>query len=209
MDYTTLTSDKTTEGSIKHMVNWGALPVESILVNAQSLIFSTLRVREMRTYTDDTFADGSASDTLPDRFLEAVSLHLTSDDASEIAILDMQHFQTRVGYQSGTTDLEEGTPTFCFIDSTAINLNVICDDDYTYRLYHYVRPALLSGSNTTNFLTDRYSHLLDAALRYFSFEHIQNDAAADRWLQKLGGYITQANIEHDYQKASIQYELYW
>jgi hypothetical protein len=48
VNYSTLVADKTVAGSIKRWVNYGQIDSETVLTEAQALIYSMLRAREMR-----------------------------------------------------------------------------------------------------------------------------------------------------------------
>ena len=50
MTYTSLIGDKNTAGSIARWVNYSKLDADQILQEAQALLYSMLRVREMRAH---------------------------------------------------------------------------------------------------------------------------------------------------------------
>jgi hypothetical protein len=214
MSFTTLTGSKTTEGSIKYLVNNSAIPSATILENAQGLIYSLLRVREMLGRVEDTFALSSVSDTLPDRFQEAKSITLLGDYGAykkELKIFPPDDYERKLTYDSAvqTPTRPTQTPSFCTIDATNILLDAKCDVAYFYVMWCYRYGAPLSTTVETNFLTNRYPHLLTAAVRHYAFDCRQHDELAEKELKKLASYIQQINIEHDYQKAAYTYEHHW
>jgi hypothetical protein len=213
MDYTTLVAAKTTEGSIKNMINFSDLPVEVILTNAQSLMFSFLRVREMKERTTDSFTTGDTTDTLPTGFLEPVGnqIEFTGEwQGSSIVILPEEEYeQSRIYDPDNLTLLLETTPTACALTGTQILLNARCDQTYNYALWHYKSPTVLSSTNTTNWVTNRYPHVLTNFLRHFAFKHRQSDQRAVAELKEGMAYIEQINREHDYVKASYTYSHHW
>lgn len=211
MDYTTLVADKDTEGSIKYLVNYAAVPSELILTNAQALIFSFLRVREMRLRDTDSFSEGDTSDGLPARCLEVNSVQLTGDNQQRLTILPPDDFEDTLNYEadSDPPTLEEGTPSRCTITGTQLLIDVTADDTYNYSIWYYGYPEPLSTTSPTNFLTDRYPHILTAGVRHYAFDYRQHkDLAADE-LQKLMGYIQRANVEADYQTAAYTFQHHW
>lgn len=207
-DWTTLTADKDVEGSVKNLVNYNDLPVTSILENAQSLIYSLLRAREMKVLLPGTLTISQNYIAIPARFLEPVTLFKSGSYSGEIWFLDEQHFETKLGYDDAGA-LIEGEPNWASYDATKIYFDTLPDIAYSYRLWYYGAPALLSGSNTTNFLTDRYSFILESGIKHFAFAHMQANEQRDFWLKSCDAYCTKANIEHDYMKATMRTEMYW
>lgn len=79
MNYTTLIAAKTTAGSLKSWVNYAKLDVETIVDEAQSLLYSLLRVREMIADFQFSAPVGTGFIALPARFLDPMGkIHLTS-----------------------------------------------------------------------------------------------------------------------------------
>lgn len=208
MSYTQLTADKDTAGSIKYFVRHSEVPSDFILERAQDAIFQLLRVREMVTRATGTIATAATTITLPTDILEPISLNRTGSYKGRITILDQEHFESRVG-EDETSTVYEGIPTSCTYSGTTLYLDAKADQDYPYRLWYMARPALLSGSNLTNFLTTRYGNILEAMCKHYAYEHRENDAKASSELEKAMAYIGKANEEYDMFRQSIQTELYW
>lgn len=208
MDYTTLIADKSTEGSIKYFVRHSEVPSTHILTMAESFIYARLRCREMvnRIYTD--IASGENAITLPVRFREPISLWLTGSFKSRLILLDHDHFEQRLAEQEDATPYE-GQPTEYAVDGNAIWLNTTADQDYPIRLWYYGTPLPLSATNLTNFLTDRYPDMLEAALKYYAYRHREEDALADKWMRHAIDGIQTANAEYDLYKQQINAEAYW
>jgi len=72
MTYNTLTAPKGTPGSILNWVGYGKIDVATVLDEAQSLLFSLLRTREMRTEWVFGMAPGACRVSLPARFLDPI-----------------------------------------------------------------------------------------------------------------------------------------
>ncbi len=208
MDYTTLIADKSTEGSIKYFVRHGEVPSEFILERAQSAIYSLLRVREMLTRAQGTILEDATTLAMPTGFLHPVLLMRRGEYKGEIDILDQQHFESRVA-EDAAGDLYEGTPSQCTFDDTMFYFDVKADQDYLYRLWYMKSPDLLSPSNTTNFLTSRYSHILEAMCKSYAWAHRQDKEQEAGWLEKATGYIAKASEEFDMFNQSLRMELYW
>lgn len=72
MTWTSLVAPKGTAGSIASSVNYSKLDPETIVDEAQSLLFQVLRVREMRKEWVFGMAVGQAQIDLPSRFLDPI-----------------------------------------------------------------------------------------------------------------------------------------
>jgi hypothetical protein len=72
MTWTSLVAPKGTAGSLANWVGYAKLDTETIVDEAQSLLFQMLRVREMRTEWMFGMAVGHSNRSLPARFLDPV-----------------------------------------------------------------------------------------------------------------------------------------
>lgn len=72
MSWTTLTGGKSVSGSLASWVNYTKLDAVTIVAEAESLLYSMLRVREMRTEWVFGMAVGQSEIALPDRFLDPI-----------------------------------------------------------------------------------------------------------------------------------------
>lgn len=72
MTWTSLVAPKGTAGSIMNWVNYSKLDAETVVAEAQSLLFQILRVREMRTTWLFGLEEGESSIDLPARFLDPI-----------------------------------------------------------------------------------------------------------------------------------------
>lgn len=72
MTWTSLVAPKGTAGSIANWVGYGKIDIETVLDEAQSLIYSILRVREMRSEWVFGVQPGQSYVPLPDRFLDPI-----------------------------------------------------------------------------------------------------------------------------------------
>lgn len=72
MTYTTLVAPKGTTGSLMAWVNYSKLDSETVLAEAQALLYSLLRVREMKTEWAFSADQGVGTIALPSRFLDPI-----------------------------------------------------------------------------------------------------------------------------------------
>lgn len=72
MTYTSLVAPKGTTGSLANWVNYSKLDIPTVLDEAQSLLFSLLRVREMKASWTFRIEAGGCEAPLPDRFLDPI-----------------------------------------------------------------------------------------------------------------------------------------
>jgi hypothetical protein len=77
------------------------------------------------------------------------------------------------------------------------------------RLLYYRQPALLSGTNTNNFLTNRYPQLLRQACLVATHDFMQETAASQGALAILQGMVMEVNAKDDliYRGAEIETEV--
>ena len=209
MSYTTLVANKDTPGSIQYYVRHSLVPSDSILESAQGLIYSLLRVREMKALATGTIAIGAFTLLLPPNFVEPVTFWLGGLYKTKLRILDEDHFEMRMGRDATDTPYP-GTPTECTADATQFYFNTQMDVIYTYRLWHIIKPApLVLTTNETNFLTVRYPHILEAMCKYYAYMHREQNDLAQTWLTIAKAAIDQANGEYDIFKQQLQHEMFW
>ena len=207
--YSTLTGLKTVDGSIKQWVNDGTIPSASIVSKAEAWIYQYLRVREMISLetgaiqTGDTTLSVSMLD-----LLEPISLRIIDDSSAPIRLLDQEHFESRTYFDSSTGPTST-QPTEAMIVGNVFQLNATSDATYSYRLVYFGKPAALSTSHETNFLTDRYPHMLEAACYYWAFSFKKDRGEADHWMSVAMGLIDKANDEAGLFTATYQMEKYW
>lgn len=164
INYTTLTADKATEGSIKNWLNYSLVPSVNVLAMAEAHIYERLRVREMRVETAVSIAAGADYIDLPARFLDPIRLMLNGD------AVDIDYVQENLLKRFrdlDTGDLFEGSITEYAIINEKMLFDVASEEARAGYLWFYQTPAPLSGNNETNWLTTRYPALLtDACLAY-------------------------------------------
>lgn len=198
LSYTTLVADKSTQGSIANWASRTDLPVTAILEEAEAHIYGRLRAREMIKRA--AFSLSAAVDTTdaPSDFISAISISLNGD-SRPLDKMDTAGFAERC-FRDEDGALPEGKPyVFHGVPSGdgggTYYFETTTDQAYSGFQWYYHRPAALSPSNTTNFLTFRYPTLLRRACMIFAYEHRQD------W-QQMGTY--QGLVQEAIDRASIE-----
>lgn len=283
MTYSVLIGSKSTVGSLKSWVSYSKLDPVTIVDEAQSLLYSLLRVREMMVDTAFTMAVNQSYQALPTGFLDPIGrMQLTSincqarhkdsafiqsnriyDELSgtlgtdpfttvngslSVTVAATAHgfTQDSVFSTSGATAVGGVTIAGTFpITSVATNSFVIditslgstptsgatgggsavaytCDNLTTgipawfgiwnERIYfdtafaqaclcklQYYRklPLLAVSSNETNFLTDRYPHLMRTACTTSAADFMKDDSEYNKGLTRLTALVQRINVEND------------
>lgn len=197
MTYSSLSGAKTAAGSIRRWLNYAELDVDQIIEEAQALIFQTLRVREMRTeFSDITLAAGESSVALPAGFLDPIALK----DKTNNIDLDLVSEDEMVRKRAYDTDGELITASAAYyyaIFQERLQFEIEYDTAATLTLIGYKAPTFVSSSNETNFLVNRYPHLMRVACMAQAADFMNNTEREQRYLAKLAAMIQQTNLESD------------
>lgn len=205
MTYTTLIADKTTAGSIKRWTNYSQLDVEQVLEEAQALLYQTLRVREMRAeFSDLSLADGDSYKVLPSGFLDPIGMYDKTNNIHLKLRTEDWMVRNRV-YESAV--LIDGTPMNYAIYGEKFQFEYTYDAAATLALVGFKKPNLLSGSNTTNFLTDRYPHLLRVACLAQAYDFMSNAAKYQNNITLLNTLIEQTNAKDDLSYRGVYLDV--
>lgn len=198
INWTTMTAAKTTLGSIANSVNRSDLPTTNILLEAEAAIYERLRVREMQTVATFTFDADTNSEALPADFLDPIELrpHGWSSPISFV------HETSLEAHRDDDGDLFEGTPSRWSILGETAYVDVSCAMAFAGRLTYYRRPAALSSSNETNFLTIRYPSLLRFAVLSKCYEHMKDMQNATSYMQLAEAKIAEANATNEMFRRS-------
>ena len=174
-NYTTLTGLKTVDGAIKAWVNRSDIPATVILTEAQALIYERLRVREMQARATLTFALATQTASLPTGLLDPIGYQ-----PYEWAVdLPFVHENALGEYRDSSGVLESGTPSRWTIVGETAYVNVLPSEAFSGTLLYYKSPTVLSVSNETNFLTERYPTLLRYACMAKAYEHMKDQQSAN------------------------------
>ena len=180
INFTTLTGAKTVSGSIASWINWGLIPSEDILTEAQAWIYDRLRCREMRSVATVDVALNASSVALPADYIAPITfsdaLHFDGQGEPTPWVPADELNAQRIYDESNV--LGDGYPQ-CWSDfDEAMQFDVRAQEALKGRLAYYKRPAALAATtNETNFLTIKYPTLLRRVCLAYAYEHRKNRAA--------------------------------
>jgi hypothetical protein len=194
MSYTSLVADKSVAGSIRSWQNYGKVDAEGVLLDAQAMLMQRLRVREMRSTVTFVVDAGDSDAPLPDRFLDPIELRNITHDC-EIENVEEETLSQRQSWVNG--ELRSGDPAWYSILDEKFNFDCKAAQSFTARLIFYRRPEWLSASNPTNFLTNRYPHVLRAACLAYAAKHFKDMESYTRELREVLALVDDVNAESD------------
>lgn len=167
MDYTTLTASKSTAGSISAWINSDSVTSSSptIIAEAESFVYRRLRHWRMLTKVSGspTFTIGNDYIALPSDYLEAKLLMITGVNQQWLTRKTIEEVTAAYQYDGSGTRVNQ-MPLLYSNDGSQIAFDSPSDQAYPYLFRYYAQPAALSGSNTTNWLTQFYPRLFRTAL---------------------------------------------
>lgn len=203
--FTILTGLKTVAGSIKHFTNYSRIDSTVVLADTQALLYSLLRVTEMKSLATLTLAIGDTTESIPTGFLDPQG-GITGSDGETYAAFDtdgnfyghvpeMAPFLQQRTFTSGV--INSAQPQYFCIYDNVINFEHKFDTARTIYLPYYKTLTALSASNESNFLTDRYPHVLRQACHVQSHAFMKNWSAYNAELPLLTSLIERCNQESD------------
>ena len=207
--YADLVAAKTTDGSIKQWVNNSFIPATTILTEAQAWIYQRLRVREMLTSTTGSLALAADTITLPTRYKAPKFLMFTANStvAKSVPTYRPVDFVVTQFEYDGSGNRTTGRPNLWGADATNLQFEKKADQAYPYYLLYYQSLAALSGSSTTNFLTDSYPRLLRATCSFMGFEFLKDTDRQVYWLKVAMGEISDANVAGDLELSGAELQM--
>jgi hypothetical protein len=197
MDYTTLVAGKTTNGSIAAWVNYARIDSITVLAEAQAEIYARLRVREMRTLdTSITTVSGTAAYSLPSLFLDPIDPLIDNQGNVYVHKTEGELLSYRNFDSAGA--LVTGIPALWSIFDEKLQFDVSFNTTgWIFQLMCFKSLPLLSGGNTTNFLTNRYPHLLRRACMMQAADFMDDDTSYQKQLVKFEALCEAINSEND------------
>lgn len=204
MTFTTLVGLKTVSGSIKSWMNYGKVDAEGVLLEAETMIYQRLRVREMRSSDTLTVGVGKASVDLPDGFLDPLKLRDITNDCritlkSEDEIEDIRTWTDAV--------LDSGDPAYYAIYDEQIQFDCKTTTAWRARALFYKQPDPLSTSNETAWITTRYPHILRMACLATGARFANDDEVYAREQRLLEGKIEELNIQDEFSRRGQSTEV--
>lgn len=94
-------------------------------------------------------------------------------------------------------NLNQGMPVIFGIWNETIYFDTAMAQTSLCKLQYYQSLALLSATNPTNFLTNRYPHLMRTACMAAAADFMKDDTEYAKLTQRLGNQIQQVNAEND------------
>lgn len=206
MNYSTLIAAKTTAGSIKRFVNYSELDSEQIVLEAQALLYQTLRVREMRTeFSDLALAPGASYIALPSGFLDPIWLKDVTNNI-DLKLRPEQSLVRRRVYESGA--LVSSIPCQYAIFGEKLQFEYAYETAATLKLVGFKKPDDLAvTTNETNFLTSRYPHLLRVACLVQAYDFMSNATKYQSNLSLLSALIEKTNAESDLSYRGAEFDV--
>jgi hypothetical protein len=283
MTYTSLSGAKSVSGALANWVDYTLLDVPPIIDEAQTLLYSTLRCREMLTDIQFSIPLGGSSIALPARFLDpigriqmaSVNIPIRHKDSNFVqtnrnwtetsgtllanpfttvlgsnfvtvtlanhgfnqgsvfnttgatafngvtiagtfdvtSIVDGNNFKidiavlgttpTGAGSGGGSSaiylcdNLVQGMPVWYGIWNERIHFDTAFTQQTLCKLQYYQSLPLLSSTNQTNFLTNRYPQLLRTACMTSAADFMKDDAEYQKGLTRLVAMIERVNVENE------------
>lgn len=216
MDYTTLVASKSTAGSIANWLNSSLLQdaAPTIIAEAESFVYR--RLRHWRMITETTGVLTVNQDYLlisaVTRYLEDKTLWLNGLVGGTVyqqRVVRKTLEEVKANYQfSSAGSRVQQTPMIMYNNGTQLKFDSPPDLAYPYELTYYQQPAALSGSNTTNWLTDTYPRLLRCACMAGAAEFMKDSGTGnyDRtyWEENAMAEIDTAMAESDRAQRSLE-----
>lgn len=207
MDWVTLTSSSQTAGSVANWMNNSTITIgaggvaDLILQEAQDWIYRGLRHWRMLTPPlAGTFTVGDDYLSLPSDILEPDTLVITGTQQARLMQKPMQDVIAAWAYDGNGNRIEQ-QPTIYYFDQAALRFDSPADQAYPYALIYYQQPATLSGSNTTNFLTQYCQRLVRCACMAMAAEWSKDSGVGnyDRtyWDQAAQAELNRVQAESD------------
>ena len=101
-----------------------------------------------------------------------------------------------------------GTPLYFGIWDERIHFDQAAFQVTLCRLQFYQRPTLLSSTNNTNFLTDRYPKLLRIACLAAAAEFMKDDTEYQKYLTRLSSAVEAISNENDMHERGMELDPY-
>jgi len=105
-------------------------------------------------------------------------------------------------------NLVQGTPIYWGVWDETIFFDVAFAQATNCNLQYFKALPILSASNPTNFLTNRYPHLLRKAATAQAWDFMRNDAEYQKDVAALAALAEQANAEADLLYRGAAFDTY-
>jgi hypothetical protein len=206
MTYATLTAAKGQPGSVYTWVNYALLDLDTIILDAQGYLFTTLRCREMRVSSTLTLSAGDTTAPLPAGFLDLISMR----DKYKVGIqlIDPDKLEGERAVDS-SGNIQPGWPSRVCISDEQFQFDVSMRTGVSLALRFHQLPAFVSSTNPSNFLCTRYPHLLRRAILMFSTDYVKDPESYQRHQQMLEAFLQDVMVNDDLASATEQVPIDW
>jgi hypothetical protein len=207
MDYATLIGPKTTKGSIAEWIVWTdtKMPIEAILEEAQTFIFDNMRVTEMKQAQTLALPAGAVSVALPARLVTTISIQ--DQYMTPLKARDLKSLMLRRSKDDAGNWTQADAPLFYSQTATAFEFDMAPSENIDLTLAGFFRPEPLGPTNQTNFLTEKYPHLLRTAILIFVADFLNDDAKYARYTTRYQALLAQAMQSEDLNMLGLQYDM--
>lgn len=209
MDYMSLVAAKGTPGSIANWVNFSdaLLPLADILGDAQTILWDQLRVYDMISTGTFTLLANSAAVAIP------IGFNTPGGVLGVIGMWDNNQFEikARLGrnviarqVKDAGGVLQPGVPSFYSIIDNQFTFDQAPSVDMAYTYLYWKQPLLLGPGNLTNFLTNRYPHLLRRACLMMAADFLNDETKFQRYSQLIVAEIKGVSVSNDEALEGMQ-----
>lgn len=101
--------------------------------------------------------------------------------------------------------LVDGSPSAWAVGGQLLMLDCALTDAIQFRLSYFKSPLLLSATNQSNWLTDRYPRLLRTACQASAADFMKDDAEYQKCITALGGLIQSVAAENDLMMRGLEF----
>lgn len=202
MTYSGLVAGTESSASIKSWALDDTIPADTILEEAQELIYRKLRVRQMIAVATGTLTSSATATDLPDRYLAAIRFDAIAPTQFEITRRTLEQVYDQRQYSTSGV-IQTSQPDAWSVSGTTAVFQAAADQTYTVVMPYYRAPDLLSTGNETNFLTERAPKLIRAACMAGAAEWAKDKSNIAYWTEMMDDQIEQLMVEDDSEQRSL------
>lgn len=174
-----------------------------MLQDAQAFVYQTLRCREMRSaLTALPIALNATTAALPTGFLDPIVV--LNQYMRPLKLRDQKSLFSRMGVNASVPPgFIASVPTSFCIAGEQYNFDCAANAALGYWQVYYQQPAYLSPDNKTNFLTNRYPHVLRSACLAIAADFEGDDESYQRYSTRLQALIADLVVKDDLANRGI------
>lgn len=154
------------------------------------------RVRHWRSEKRSTAGIDTQYSALPDDFLEAIRLYITSGDTRPLELISQAEMLDRKFRNLNTS----GQPAYYAITAGEIEVYPVPDGTYTSELYYNARLPALSASTTTNWMLEYYPDAYLYGALVHSAPYLKEDTRLQTWAALYQSAVDAINTESESSK---------